>query len=416
MQEQSLWEDTFIQSGSGSAQKVFTETLQGIECGICKVKVTGVNNAIAHRKGKQHQRTLLRFPRAYNQPNYQKTTNIPVVVQSAAPVTKALPKHPPPKKKIKTDLVEIPRLPQEQKPLTKPAAIEKPPYSPGKVEIFAEDIKSSSSSSPEKSPTPIATIPLRLPLTTRNSSASPKMAEELQLFLNLDDQEASFVGVEYLVEMQQYDTEPRYHCVLCDKYGDPRTIIIHISSTAHRIKFFDQHYPSMMKELGELRYDKDSRVAVMKVLEEVSMAVEKHHGRLQPLIVLDHQYKGDRSRYLQQILSGRHFSENSGPSFINLVDKKKMANITRTVKLKADVKRTVAEVEAAKRSTYDAMERSESPRRRSSYRSRSRSRSRSPRRRPYNADRRRSPSPRRRRSRTPERRPRVDPEKREKYR
>lgn len=289
----------------------------------------------------------------------------------------------------------------------------------------------SAASKEQEEPQLFANIPLRLPLAPLNRrtdiAESPipviTMATEPELFLNLDkNPDESFVGVEYLVELQQYDTEPRYHCVLCDKYGDPRTIIIHISSTMHRMKYFDKHYPTMMKELGELRYDKEARVAVIKVLEEVSNAVEKHHGRLKPLILQDHQYKTDRSRFLQQIIGGRHFSEQFGPSFVNLVDKKRIANITRTVKLKADVKRTVAEAEAAKRSSYEAMEARAaapggSPRRRS-YRSRSRSVSPMSRRRQYSTDRRPSPSAtsRRKRSRTPERRSREDVEKIEKYR
>lgn len=264
-------------------------------------------------------------------------------------------------------------------------------------------------------PTPIQTIPLNLPV--RSPAAAPqtqrrvnnqkqRMSTGPELFLNLEKHTEPLIGLEYLVELHQYDTEPRYHCVLCDKMGDPRTIIIHITSTAHRMKYFDKHYPSMMKELGELRYDKEARVAVIKVLEEVASAVEKYHGRTTPVVLEDGHYKAERMRYLQQIINAKHFSEFVGPSFVQLVDKKKIANITRTVKLKADVQRTVAEVEAAQRVRI-VEEDSESPRRRSF---RSRSRSVSPRsRNKYGND-------RRRRSRTPPRRSGADAEKLSKYR
>lgn len=252
-----------------------------------------------------------------------------------------------------------------------------------------------------------STIPLRLPvkpLTPESKRPDPvqRMASVQEPLLNLENNTEPLIGLEYLVELQLYDNEPRYHCVLCDKMGDPRTIIIHLTSTAHRIKYFDKHFPSMMKELGELRYDKEARVAVIKVLEEVASAVEKYHGRMPPLVVEDGQYKEHRMRYLQQILNGKHFSEFVGPSFVQLVDRKKIANITRTVKLKADVQRTVAEVEAVQRGRD--MEPG-SPRRHSL---RSRSRSGSPRRTRHGSD-------RRRRSRSAERRP-VDAEKLHKYR
>lgn len=220
---------------------------------------------------------------------------------------------------------------------------------------------------------------------------------DAELFLDLSAHVGqSFVGLEYLVELQKYDTEPRYHCVLCDKNGDPRTIIIHMTSTTHRIKYFDKHYPSVMKELGELRYDKEARVAVIKVLEEVSAAVEKYHGRTKPVVVNMDHYQAERMRYLQQIMAGKHFSEFVGPSFVQLVDKKKIANITRTVKLKADVQRTVAEVEAANWG------------RERDGRRRSRSRSKSPARNRGSYDR-RPQSPGRSSAR-------EDPEKMEKYR
>lgn len=245
------------------------------------------------------------------------------------------------------------------------------------------------------------TIPLLLPNkfdSNRGDNSkwetAAKMAQTSNSFLDLEKCTEPMIGLEYLVEMQEYDSEPRYHCVLCDKMGDPRTIVIHITSSTHRMKYFDKHYPSLMKELGELRYDKEARVAVIKILEEVASAVEKYHGRSAPVVLQEHHYKAERMRYMKQIIEGKHFSEFVGPSFVQLVDKKKIANITRTVKLKADVQRTVAEVEASQRFRSESRSRSKSPRRSNRY----------------------SNESRRRRSRSPEKRPRESAEKLEKYR
>lgn len=51
-------------------------------------------------------------------------------------------------------------------------------------------------------------------------------------------QNETFVGLEYLAELNKGDNkEPAYVCVLCEKHGDPRTIIHHMISYLHRLKY-----------------------------------------------------------------------------------------------------------------------------------------------------------------------------------
>lgn len=435
-----------------------------VTCNVCKIHVTGVKNAQAHENGKKHiaqvnlvktakdssvkkllvaapiakkdpvEKTILPVPVAKNTVSVNKTITpvssapvIPVVNKPATPLTStgsvlintttATKTNPQPTVTPSninnlpvpvTKLLSIQRelYKDEPKPIaTIPLALPAKPESPKVTATVPETIKKHS---------PIKSIAV-VSSSEKTKTPSLKMSEEKELFLNLDkNTDESFIGLEYLVELQQYDTEPRYHCVLCDKYGDPRTIIIHMTSTAHRMKYFDKHYPTMMKELGELRYDKEARVAVIKVLEEVSSAVEKYHGRMQPVVVDENRYKENRLQFLQQIIAGKHYSEFMGPSFVQLADKKKIANITRTVKLRADVQRKVAEVEMEQRNRdvpVPTSSKERSPRGRSSYRSRSRSAS--PRRDRYSSDR------RRRRSSTPpeqNKRSREETEKLDKYR
>lgn len=50
--------------------------------------------------------------------------------------------------------------------------------------------------------------------------------------------EQAMVGLEYIMELTLgQDKEPGYHCVLCNKRGDPRTILAHMTSYNHRVKF-----------------------------------------------------------------------------------------------------------------------------------------------------------------------------------
>lgn len=47
-----------------------------------------------------------------------------------------------------------------------------------------------------------------------------------------------FIGLEYLLELSMRDNkEPGYLCVLCEKRGDPRTIMDHLTSYKHYLKY-----------------------------------------------------------------------------------------------------------------------------------------------------------------------------------
>lgn len=63
-----------------------------------------------------------------------------------------------------------------------------------------------------------------------------KPVAELQA--KIDKCRMPMVGLEYLLELTLGDNkEPGYLCVLCEKRGDPRTIIDHITSYKHRLKY-----------------------------------------------------------------------------------------------------------------------------------------------------------------------------------
>ncbi len=50
--------------------------------------------------------------------------------------------------------------------------------------------------------------------------------------------EQPLVGLEYIIELNEgSESERSYHCVLCETRGDPRTIMVHLISQNHRLKF-----------------------------------------------------------------------------------------------------------------------------------------------------------------------------------
>lgn len=51
------------------------------------------------------------------------------------------------------------------------------------------------------------------------------------------------VALEYIVELtRDSGKEHQYHCTLCDKRGDPRTIMFHLTSYNHRLKFLVSNF------------------------------------------------------------------------------------------------------------------------------------------------------------------------------
>lgn len=64
-----------------------------------------------------------------------------------------------------------------------------------------------------------------------------KPVAEIQTKID-NNKSAPFIGLEYLLELNMHDNkEPSYLCVLCEKHGDPRTIMDHLTSYKHRLKY-----------------------------------------------------------------------------------------------------------------------------------------------------------------------------------
>lgn len=69
-----------------------------------------------------------------------------------------------------------------------------------------------------------------------------KQQAEIQPALDRIKDEA-LVGLEYITELVMGEgKEASYHCVLCDKRGDPRTILHHITSYNHRLKYLVRYF------------------------------------------------------------------------------------------------------------------------------------------------------------------------------
>jgi hypothetical protein len=158
------------------------------------------------------------------------------------------------------------------------------------------------------------------------------------------------VALEYLLELRDYDTskEPTYLCILCDKKGDPRTVLTHLASYKHILQvdrpearvfhishllrvpnffqYLQKHFPTCYRGLAPYmtkQYKRNWQIA----LHEIAEAIEKKFGRLKPLPVEADKYEKDPVHYLELIAKGRHFSELSGYTFEELINKDELTKV-----------------------------------------------------------------------------------------
>ncbi|ENN75956.1 hypothetical protein YQE_07491, partial [Dendroctonus ponderosae] len=125
------------------------------------------------------------------------------------------------------------------------------------------------------------------------------------------------VALEYLIEMSDYDIskEPSYLCILCDKKGDPRTVLTHLASYNH---ISQKHFPSCYRSLAPYmtkQYKRNWQIVLQKIAE----AIEKTFGRLKPFCIDQDKFKNERMFYLSKISKGPHFYEQPGKTFVELV-------------------------------------------------------------------------------------------------
>lgn len=149
-----------------------------------------------------------------------------------------------------------------------------------------------------------------------------------QLQATLDKFKLSpLVGLEYIMELVPDPNEigePRYHCILCDRRGDPRTIMAHLTCFNHRTKYLEKHFPGVIKEIGPIRFNKEAikRHIPQEMIERVCKSIEDFHGRLTPNVHPAKNYETNKMKYLQEAIFDKHFDERTGPKFLDAIDRK----------------------------------------------------------------------------------------------
>nr|XP_036221287.1 uncharacterized protein CG7065 [Bactrocera oleae]XP_036221288.1 uncharacterized protein CG7065 [Bactrocera oleae] len=132
----------------------------------------------------------------------------------------------------------------------------------------------------------------------------------------------ALVGLEYTLELHEDDRrEPGYFCVLCDKRGDPRTIMQHWTSYNHRLKYLEKHFPTAVREFNPVKYKPNSHQILLSVVQKLSKAVEDHHGRLKLLVANSDDFRRMKAKFVGEINNKFHFDERNGPNFLDVIDR-----------------------------------------------------------------------------------------------
>ncbi|XP_067139116.1 ras-related protein RabX-like [Centruroides vittatus] len=84
---------------------------------------------------------------------------------------------------------------------------------------------------------------------SQNSKKSTKVSQKLKLYL--EKISTPVIGLNYIIELQIPDSEPKYECSLCEAKGSGQMIVQHIVSNNHRLKYLktinEEEY-NMIKE------------------------------------------------------------------------------------------------------------------------------------------------------------------------
>ncbi|XP_053948418.1 uncharacterized protein CG7065 [Anastrepha ludens] len=173
----------------------------------------------------------------------------------------------------------------------------------------------------------------------------------------------ALVGLEYALELHEDDRrEPGYFCVLCDKRGDPRTIMQHWTSYNHRLKYLEKHFPTAVREFNPVKYKPNSHQILLSVVQKLTKAIEDHHGRLKLAVANSDDFRRMKAKFVGEINNKFHFDERNGPNFLETIDRSlwepnpiKNMDQTLQITIKAPT-RIISEETASKSSNRDDLD------------------------------------------------------------
>ncbi|XP_067616183.1 uncharacterized protein [Eurosta solidaginis] len=141
------------------------------------------------------------------------------------------------------------------------------------------------------------------------------------------------IGVEYVVKIMKTTTDkcPIYECSLCEIILNQNRMQGHLSGYNHRLKYCELHYPNTIEKfkdmIGHVKYT-DYFNAMSYILSKLASAIEQHHGRSTPYVVLSSIFSKMRTDVIAHIYSYPNACQQYGPSFTHVVSNEEIKKIT----------------------------------------------------------------------------------------
>lgn len=139
------------------------------------------------------------------------------------------------------------------------------------------------------------------------------------------------IGIEYIVELvsPEEGVEPKYFCLLCEKNGDPRSVMVHLTSHNHALRYISCFFRTAGNVINLIPKTRENRKGVGMAVSKIAEQIEKHYGRLKPTSAVTETFSQQKYEILRQIDEKEHFRETPSTTFIQYCTPEKIKEYSK---------------------------------------------------------------------------------------
>lgn len=128
------------------------------------------------------------------------------------------------------------------------------------------------------------------------------------------------IGLEYLVELSNNTQDPlEYFCLLCDRRGNSRNIMVHLTSQAHYTKYISQFFRTAAQKIADIPKTNETRKGVSIVIVRIASRIESKFGRMKPIMEPQSTFPARKFEILRTVDEGVHFRETADDTFADCI-------------------------------------------------------------------------------------------------
>lgn len=151
----------------------------------------------------------------------------------------------------------------------------------------------------------------------------------------LDSHTGPLIGIEYIVELisTEEEGEPKYICLLCEKKGDPRSVMVHLTSHNHALRYISCFFRTAGNAINMIPKIRENRKGLAMAVQKIAEEIEKHFGRLKPTIAAAESFTQQKYEILRSIDEKEHFRETPSTTFIEYCTPEKIKEYAKLAEL-----------------------------------------------------------------------------------